>query len=107
MNIVLIASRNLTALILLFLILGTPLNSSLAAEKNTTYAFQADGLACPFCAYGIEKQVLKLKGVVAVNTDVASGKVVITVRKGATLDEAQVDDAVKRAGFTMRAFQKE
>lgn len=70
------------------------------------YWLHVDGLACPFCAYGIEKQLLGLDGVESAETDVKSGRVVVTVRDGATLDEATAREAVDAAGFTLRVFEK-
>lgn len=77
-----------------------------AAEEAAVYELQADGLACPFCAYGIEKQLGRLEGVEAVETDVKSGTVTITMEEGATLAEADAERAVDRAGFTMRDFRQ-
>lgn len=105
-----IKSTVATALNIFFLsifVLSAAPTSGFSAESATTYSFQADGLACPFCAYGIEKQVQKIQGVASVATDIASGKVLITVRDDATLEEGKVNEAVKKAGFTMRAFKKE
>lgn len=77
-----------------------------AADDQPVYIVQADGLACPFCAYGIEKQLSKIDGVESVETDVKSGTVVITMKPGATLDEAEAKRAVEAAGFTMRDFKR-
>jgi mercuric ion binding protein len=77
-----------------------------AAEEPAVYELQADGLACPFCAYGIEKQLGGLEGVESVETDVKSGTVTITMEEGATLDEADALRAVDKAGFTMRDFRR-
>ncbi|MEX2494775.1 MAG: heavy-metal-associated domain-containing protein [Woeseia sp.] len=77
-----------------------------AADEPAVYELQADGLACPFCAYGIEKQLGGIEGVEAVATDVKSGTVTITMEPGATLDEADAERAVDRAGFTMRDFRR-
>lgn len=77
-----------------------------ADDGGSVYTLQVDGLACPFCAYGIEKQLGKLEGVEAVETDVKSGTVTITMEEGATLDEADAERAVDRAGFTMRDFRQ-
>lgn len=76
------------------------------AEDQAVYTLQADGLACPFCAYGIEKQLTRIAGVESVETDVASGTVVITMKSGATLTEADAKRAVDAAGFTMRGFRR-
>lgn len=80
------------------------LTPAMAADDRPVYTMQADGLACPFCAYGIEKQLSRIDGVESVETDVKSGTVVITMKPGATLEEADAKRAVEAAGFTMRAF---
>jgi len=79
---------------------------AIAGEDQAVYTLQADGLACPFCAYGIEKQLTRIDGVASVETDIKSGTVVITMKPGATLDEADAKRAVEAAGFTMREFRQ-
>ena len=76
-----------------------------AVEDKAVYAVQVDGLACPFCAYGIEKQLTRIDGVESVETDIKSGSVVITMKPGATLDEADAKRAIEAAGFTLREFR--
>ncbi|MBR9910273.1 MAG: hypothetical protein GYB33_07970 [Gammaproteobacteria bacterium] len=36
--------------------------SATAAEDQAVFALQAHGLACPFCAYGSEKQLTRING---------------------------------------------
>lgn len=93
----------LVALLIGFLLPPAP---ATAAEGQAVYTLQADGLACPFCAYGIEKQLTRIDGVESVETDVISGAVVITMEPGATLTEADAIRAVEAAGFTMREFRR-
>jgi copper chaperone CopZ len=69
------------------------------------YRLSVDGLACPFCAYGIEKQLSRLDGVEAVDVDIKDGAVRVTLAEGGRLDEATARAAVKRAGFSLRAFE--
>lgn len=89
------------------LLLGTlPAVPLVADEDKTAYVVQADGLACPFCAYGIEKQIQRIDGVESVSTDIKSGTVVITMTPGRTLEEADAQRAVEAAGFTMRRFER-
>ena len=78
-----------------------------AQAAKPVYRLQADGLACPFCAYGIEKQLNAIEGVESAETEIKSGSVVITKQDGAALDEAAARKAVDAAGFTMRAFKRE
>jgi len=77
-----------------------------AAESQAVYEVGVDGLACPFCAYGVEKQLGKIDGVDSVETGIKAGLVVITMEPGATLDEDDARRAVEAAGFTMRSFSE-
>ena len=70
-----------------------------------TYKLRVDGLACPFCAYGIEKQLDKLPGVINLKTDIKSGTVTVKTSKGKKIATARLRAAVKRAGFTLRSVK--
>jgi len=91
---------------LLALLIGLLLPAPAAAEDQAVYTVQADGLACPFCAYGIERQLTRIDGVESVETDIKSGTVVIMMKPGVTLEEADAKRAVETAGFTMRDFRR-
>lgn len=78
--------------------------SGMAAAKPNEYAVLVDGIACPFCLYGIEKQLYKIGGILEMESDVASGVIRITVDESATVTEEKVQGAVERAGFSLRAF---
>ncbi len=95
--------RGLLAAVLLATVWGAPLQAQAA---NPVYTLYADGLACPFCAYGIEKQLSAIEGVETVETDLKTGTVTITMLDGATLDEAVARKAVEAAGFTLRGFKR-
>ena len=69
------------------------------------YKLYVDGLACPFCAYGVEKKVGGLDGVERVDIDIDGGLVAVTMAEGPTLDEATAKRAVDEAGFSLRAFE--
>jgi len=77
-----------------------------AGEPGTIYSLKADGLSCPFCAYGIEKQLGNIAGVESVATDIKSGTVTVSMAAGASLDESAARRAVEKAGFTLRSFKK-
>jgi mercuric ion binding protein len=76
--------------------------SVIAAEA--VYKIGVDGLACPFCVYGIEKQLDKLEGIERMETDLQDGKIILEMGEDATLNEESVRAAVTRAGFTLRSF---
>ncbi len=71
---------------------------------DSTYSLGVDGLACPFCAYGIEKKLSAIDGVEKMEVDIRSGQVIVTMTEGASLSEDRARQAVNDAGFTLRAF---
>lgn len=79
---------------------------SAGAWASERYTLEVDGLACPFCAYGVEKRLYAVDGVQSVETDIKSGVVIVTVEDGKPLTEAVAKKAVKDAGFTLRTFRK-
>ena len=78
---------------------------TVAHAGSHAYRLYVDGLACPFCAYGIEKKVGGLDGVEKVEIDIENGLVAVTLAAGATLDEATAAKAVDEAGFSLRKFE--
>jgi len=84
--------------------LGLVATTVLAAPA--TYRLHVDGLACPFCAYGIEKKLCEVKGVQSIETEIKDGTVIVTMKDGAMLDKATAGQAVKDAGFTLNGFEQ-
>ena len=77
-----------------------------AFAAQTQYQLVVDGLACPFCAYGIEKELNRTEGLESIDIDINAGTVTVTMADGATMTEAQADRIVKDAGFTLNSFEK-
>ena len=77
-----------------------------AFAAGSSYRLEVAGLACPFCAYGIEKKLGALDGVERLETNIKEGTVVVTMKDGAALDEATAKQAVKDAGFTLNGFKQ-
>lgn len=86
------------------LLAGWVATAALAAGPS--YRLKVDGLACPFCAYGVEKKLGALDGVERLETNIKDGTVVVTMKDGAVLDEATAKQAVKDAGFTLNGFEQ-
>ncbi len=78
------------------------IHSSFAA--GTQYDLRVDGLACPFCAYGIEKEFIRTEGVESVDIDLKNGLVIVTTSEGKQFSEAQLKAIVKDTGFTMKSM---
>jgi len=93
--------NKIRASIITLVILLTPLGANAAAM---TYSLQVDGLACPFCAYGIEKKLSSIEGVANIDVDIKKGQVIVTMADKAKLSEQLAREKVKDAGFTLRSF---
>ncbi len=76
-----------------------------AAAASHAYRLYVDGLACPFCAYGVEKNILALKGVRKLDINMNGGFITVVMETGNVLDEAVAKAAVADSGFTLRAFE--
>ncbi len=90
---------------LLFLTTGLLLSVTALAAGNQ-YTLGVKGVACPYCAFGIEKRLNKIDGVNEVVVDIGDSVVRVTMQEGATLTEEQVRQAVDEAGFTLRSFSR-
>ena len=70
------------------------------------YELRVDGLACPFCAYGIEKKFKKTPGVTGVEFDLERGLVIVHTAEGVELSEERLERIVADAGFTLRGVKR-
>lgn len=82
--------------------------TAVAAQEpaHPTYEIQVNGLSCPFCAYGIEKQFTALEGVEEIALDLKAGLLTVTMEEGAVLDQATANKAVEASGFTLGSFHE-
>ena len=88
------------------LILGQILISAVALAEPQAFKLGVDGLACPFCAYGIEKELSSVEGVESIDIDIKEGVVIVTMADGVILDESEARKAIKDAGFDLRSFER-
>jgi mercuric ion binding protein len=91
---------------LLSFLLLTATSFASSQEQETAYVIGVDGLACPFCSYGVEKWLVKLDGVEQVETDIKLGQVIVRMIDGETLQRIQVEEAIEKTGFSLRSFGK-
>ena len=85
------------------LLLFLPMRGAFA--QTTEYKIRVDGLACPFCAYGIEKKFNKIDGVKFINMDLDKGVVTVEATD-VKLDDAQLNKLFEDSGFTYRGKQE-
>lgn len=69
------------------------------------YQFEVKGLVCQACAYSIEKRLRKIDGVEDVKVHLDPGHVVVRMKDGAQLTDAQARSATEDAGFTFGGFK--
>jgi len=93
-----------TAMLFLILLIG----SNLLAQEQTRITpeqkllVRVDGLSCPFCAYGLEKKLLEIKGVKSVEISIDDGEALLTLDKDAEIGKETIEKEVTDAGFTPR-----
>ena len=81
--------------------------SASALADGTRYQMRVDGLACPYCVYGVEKNLKKIDGVEKIEVDLNNGLVIVNVASGVTLTDAQMEKLFTDAGFTFRSMLAE
>ena len=77
-----------------------------ALAAGTQYQLGVDGLACPFCAYGVEKKLSSIEGVESIKVDIVKGQVIVTMTDDIALTELVAGTKVEQAGFTLRSFSQ-
>lgn len=87
-------------------VLASAWMATAAYAAGPRYRIEVAGLACPFCAYGIEKKLNAVEGVERLETNIKEGTVIVTMKDGVTLDKATAEQAVKDAGFTLNGFKQ-
>ncbi len=87
------------------LLFSVVINISLASAKILSVKVSVDGLACPFCAYGVEKKLKRIKGVGSMDIRMQEGTVTLTAEQGQSIDFAEVPGAIKDSGFSMRQMK--
>jgi copper chaperone CopZ len=65
------------------------------------------GMSCPKCISNVDLQLKRIDGVVDPQVDMKNGRVVITVREGASPSRAAVARAIEDAGFTLAEIRSD
>ena len=66
---------------------------------------RVDGLACPFCSYGLSKELKKVEGIKEAEIFVDAGRVELEVEQGKLVDIDKLPAAVRSGGFTAREIK--
>ncbi len=80
--------------------------SQTSFAAGTHYDIRVDGLACPFCAYGIEKKFKKMEGISDIKVDLDKGVVSVNAAEGVELQADKLKKLFNESGFTYRSMKK-
>ncbi len=67
---------------------------------------RVDGLACAFCAYGLEKKLKKLKGVKRVEISLNRGIVRLEIDQSFEYTREDLENIVRESGFVLREVRR-
>lgn len=73
--------------------------AQVASADDGTITLNVAGLSCPQCATNIDLTVKRVKGVSGVEVDLGAGQVRVSMLPGQSASRAQIERAVRDAGF--------
>lgn len=89
-------------------VLGISLAVAVAAGAEILSAdLRVDGMSCPFCAFGIEKKLLAVQGVTAVEVGLDEGRLGLQLEPNNRVTPAALRDGVDKAGFELGGLEVE
>jgi len=71
-----------------------------STEAMDAITIQVDGMGCPFCAYGLEKQIDEMEGVNQFKIQMESGETTFTYPAADSLTIDQLIEKVNQSGYT-------
>lgn len=74
------------------------------AHEFSYAKIEVNGLACPFCAYGLEKKLKEIDGVESVEIDVEEGLAFLSMNSNQKVTREDLEKIVTNAGFTPGAI---
>lgn len=96
--------KNMSKSIIILLVAFTLGISATSAQKNKeftgTVKMEVKGLSCPFCAYGLEKNLKKISNIEKITINVEEAFVTLIIKEGQSVLEEDLKKKVKDAGFT-------
>ena len=99
--------KRLTIILASILMLSLTALVATPAEGTEKIIIRVDGLSCPFCALGLEKNLKKIDGVTYVTIKLEKGIATLELKEGANPSDEEITKQVKNAGFTPREIEKE
>jgi len=94
----------LTFLLLFSIGHSTLLNAQTDDQEVSYVKVEVKGLACPFCAFGLEKKLKETEGVETINIDVEEGLTYLSVLNSKKPTKETLEKIVIDAGFTVSSI---
>jgi mercuric ion binding protein len=76
-----------------------PSQETRQAATSREAVVEANGMSCPFCAYGIKKHLLRLPGAKKVEVDLGKDQAIVDFAPDSKVTDEQIKKAVRDAGF--------
>ena len=86
-------------------LLATALLVAPAWAQIESATVAVDGLACPFCAYGVEKRLKKVGGVGSVRVSSRDNDATVSAKNNESIAVEEIPGAIEKAGFTPGAIE--
>ncbi len=74
--------------------------ASPAAPQVSRATVAVEGMACPFCAFGVEMRLRQVRGVGEVEVQMEAGTAELAATEGGSIGVGQIPEAIRKAGFT-------
>lgn len=74
--------------------------------EGADIVMRVDGLACPFCAYGIQKKLEALDATDEVDIRLNDGLVLLSLKPEQNVTDEVLTKTVKDSGFVVRAIER-
>jgi len=85
-------------------VLGLGVPAAAAQDTSVRYVVSVEGLACPFCVFGLERELKGIEGVAEVAVSLGDSRANVNVRPGAVVQPEALRAAIREAGFTPGAI---
>ncbi len=100
-------TKSIAAVIIGLLFATADVFAQSPSSSGDTVTVRVDGLSCPFCALGLEKNLKKIDGVTDVSIKLEEGTATLEVKEGANPSDEEITKRVKDAGFTPREIKRD
>jgi len=79
---------------------------TIIATDAQTVTAKVKGMVCDFCAQAVTKVFGKRDEVAAVEVDLDTGEILLTMEQGKTLDDETVEKLVRKSGYSLVSIER-